>query len=175
MKPIRPGCLGPHEHNHGSIRAGRFTAHHFRSIRPESAMSAPAGNGATDIVAIEVGGDDSPLTSVSQRSTHRCHQYPTPTMGRSRAMYTSSSRTSASRERSPGPDHHSHPPPGSRYRACRALRSRMAHINPVEHTIQLMRIGSTSSPHERRGGSRDDGAASNLRLVKRPCPISSPI
>ena len=39
-------------------------------------------------------------------------------------------------------------PPGSRYRACRALRSRTAHINPVERTIQLMEIGSTSPPHE---------------------------
>jgi hypothetical protein len=26
-------CLGPREHNHRSIRAGRFTAHHYRSIR----------------------------------------------------------------------------------------------------------------------------------------------
>jgi len=31
-KPIRPGCLGSREHSQCSIRAGRFTAHHFRSI-----------------------------------------------------------------------------------------------------------------------------------------------
>jgi hypothetical protein len=45
----------------------------------------------------------------------------------------------------------------------------------VERTIQLMGIGSTSPPHELRGGSRDDGAPSNLRLVKGSCPISSRI
>ena len=68
------------EHNHCStrasrltahtqcfIRAGRSTAHHFHSIRagcPRArAMSASAGNDATDIVAIEVNGDDAPLSS----------------------------------------------------------------------------------------------------------------
>ena len=124
-------------------------------------MSALADNGATDIVDIEVGGDDSPRSLASP-------EVMTPRMGRPRAIYTlnhnlvhSSSRTSASRERSPSPDHHHpHPPPGSRYRACRALRSRTAHINPVERTIQLMGIGSTSPPHELRGGSRDDGGES---------------
>ena len=155
------------------VASQRTTSAPFELAAPESAMSAPAGNGATAEVIIEVGGDDSPLSS-AYSEVIRLPRWDD--LGRSYTWCISSSRTSASRERSPGPDHHHpHPPPGSRYRTCRALRSRTAHINPVERTTQLMGIGSTSPPHELRGGSRDDRAPSNLRLVKGPYPISSPI
>ena len=43
----------------------RATSAQSEQAAPESAMSTPADNGATDIVAIEVGGDDSPLSSAS--------------------------------------------------------------------------------------------------------------
>ena len=119
------------------VASQRTTSAQSELAAPGSAMSPPADNGATDIVDTEVGGDDSPLSSASPEVV-RLPRWDD--LGRSRA--------SASRERSQGPDHrHPHPPPGSRYHACRALRSRTAPINPVEHTIQLMWIGSTSPPH----------------------------
>ena len=54
------------------------------------------------------------------------------------------------------------------------LCSRTARINPVKPTIQLMRIGATSPPHELHGGSRGDGASPNLGIATRSCPTSSP-
>ena len=43
----------------------RATSAQSEQAAPESAMSTPADNGATDMVRIEVGGDDSPLSSAS--------------------------------------------------------------------------------------------------------------
>ena len=47
------------------VASQRTTSALSELAAPESAMSAPADNGATDIVDIEVGGDDSPRSSVS--------------------------------------------------------------------------------------------------------------
>ena len=44
------------------VASQRATSAQSELAAPESAMSTPAGNGATDIVDIEVGGDDSPLS-----------------------------------------------------------------------------------------------------------------
>ena len=49
------------------VASRRTTTTPSELAAPESAMSAPVGNGATDIVAAEVGGDDSPLSSASPR------------------------------------------------------------------------------------------------------------
>ena len=155
------------------VASQRATSAPSELAAPESAMSTPTGNGATDMVDIEVGGDDSSLSSASPEVV-RLPRWDD--LGRSYALNHNlvhmfipsfSFKGTVTRPRSSSP--------GSRYRACRALRSRTAHIKPVEHITQLMGIGSTSPPHELRGGSRDDGAPSNLRLVMGSCLSSSPI
>ena len=47
------------------VASQRATSAQSELAAPESAMSTPAENGATDMVDIEVGGDDSPLSSAS--------------------------------------------------------------------------------------------------------------
>ena len=128
---------------------------------PESAMSAPADNGATDIVDTEVGGDDSPLSSASPEVV-RLPRWDD--LGRSYTLNHNLVHKFIPNFSFKGTvHHHPNPPTGSRYRACRALRSRI-------DTAQLMGIGSALPPHELRGGSRDDWAP-----VKGPCSISSRI
>ena len=57
----------PMLHSSWSFHSAPLLLHPSRSLHsaPECAMSSPAGNDATDIVAVEVDDDDSPLSSAS--------------------------------------------------------------------------------------------------------------
>ena len=117
-------------------------------------MSAPADNGATDIVDIEVGGDDSPLSSASPKVV-RLPRWDD--LGRSYTLNHNlehkfipnfSFKGTVTRSRS-----------SSSSSSSRALRSYQP--GRAYHTTHGDRLNHL--PHELRGGSRDDGAPYNWR------------
>ena len=138
---------------------------------PESAMSAPAGNGTTDEVVIEVGGDDSPLSSASPEVV-RLPRWDD--LGRSYTLNhnlvhkfipTFSFKGTVTRPRS-----------SSSLSSSRVMIPCLSSAALQDGSYQPGRAYHRGSPpHELRGGSRDDGAPSNWRLVTRPCLSSSPI
>jgi hypothetical protein len=137
---------------------------------PESAMSAPADNGATDEVAVEVDGDDLPLSSASPEvvrlprwddlgrsytlNHNLVHKFiPNFSFKGTVTRPRSSSSSSISRVTIP-------------CLSSAALQDGSYRPGRAYHTTHGDRLS---------GGSRDDGSPSNLRLVKEPCPISSRI
>ena len=122
-------------------------------------MSAPAGNGTTDEIAIEVDGDDSPLSPASpevvplqrwddlERSYRLNHNLMHKFIPNFSLEGPSSSSSSA--------------------RVVTAYRT-----NQIVLIILLTRIGTTLQPHELYEGSRGVGAPTNLGLGKRFWRIS---
>jgi len=148
------------------VASQRTTSAPSELAAPESAMSAPADNE----VAVEVDGDDLPLSSASPEvvrlprwddlgrsytlNHNLVHKFITNFSFKGTVTRpTSSSSSSISRVTIP-------------CLSSAALQDGSYRPGRAYHTTHGDRLS---------GGSRDDGSPSNLQLVKEPCPISSRI